>query len=81
MLRGKKHFTYNNMVNIYFISAGNPEYYNTVAYSQYNATPYSDPQWRAYPTGIISKCFKHPAQYSQTLGKNMNLYSNLVIFN
>ncbi|XP_071130241.1 paired box protein Pax-5-like isoform X17 [Mytilus edulis] len=31
-------------------STGNPEYYNTVAYSQYNPTPYTDPQWRAYPT-------------------------------
>lgn len=48
---------------LYFL-AGNPEYYNTVAYSQYNPTPYTDPQWRAYPTGIISKCLntKHKVQ-------------------
>ncbi|XP_071130215.1 paired box protein Pax-2-A-like isoform X4 [Mytilus edulis] len=32
------------------VPSGNPEYYNTVAYSQYNPTPYTDPQWRAYPT-------------------------------
>lgn len=42
------------------VPSGNPEYYNTVAYSQYNATPYSDPQWRAYPTGIINASYYYP---------------------
>ncbi|CAG2247178.1 PAX2 [Mytilus edulis] len=41
-------------------STGNPEYYNTVAYSQYNPTPYTDPQWRAYPTGIINASYYYP---------------------
>ncbi|XP_063444571.1 paired box protein Pax-5-like isoform X10 [Mytilus trossulus] len=42
------------------VPSGNPEYYNTVAYSQYNPTPYTDPQWRAYPTGIINASYYYP---------------------
>lgn len=34
------------------------EYYNSVPYTQYNTTPYTDPAWTAMrygPSGIISK--------------------------
>lgn len=50
-----------------FILGG--EYYNSVPYTQYNTTPYTDPAWTAMrygPSGIISKSLIHSDSLVET---------------